>query len=164
MDFVCIAKTDVDWQTFLAAARKAVDRNVTSSLDGLSTSQSSQAAFICAISEISIPNGSFFRQLRSDTFARRHVSYTFLIYLSRDLFLLLAGFGLSVSPAACGDIAIVSGSFDVWVRAIVEATSLPLLRPLFCLMHAWFEREGLIEAWASWEKQHVDGFYILVTK
>lgn len=163
--FVPIAKTSVDWSLLLEAARKATSRSVTASVDQHRVAQSELATFLCVLAEFSRMDGDALTQLRSDGLVRRHVTYGFLVNLPRAEFILLSGYGLSVTPADTGDFAIVSGRMSEWVQAVVEGTQVAALRMFSCLLLAWFEREGMGECWACWDKEDVpSGYYRLVKK
>lgn len=163
--FVPVAKTSIDWSTLLEAGRKATSRSVTASLDGLGMPMSEAASLLCVLAEFGKSGGDALRQIRTDTGVKRHFQYSFLVTIPRAQFLSLAAMGLTVTPAEFGDAAIVSARLNEWVPALVDGSNHDALREFSCRLLAWFEREGLGEAWSAWEKDHLPGgLYQMVKK
>lgn len=162
--FVCIAKTEPDWDAFLQNAHKALGRSVTAGLDARHLPLAGCAAFVAAVSEFG-RQGDALSAMRNDAQARRHAHYAFLVNVPRDNFFVLSSLGLTVTPADHGDFAVVSGKVSEWVNATVDGSKDVAVRQLCCSFVAFFERESLGTCWDSFEKDHQpDGFYVMVRK
>lgn len=153
--FVCVAKTSIEWDALLSGAQRALGRSITRSLDKERLPLAGVPAFVCTVAEFAKPGDDAWTQLREDLASKKHAMFSFLVNLPREEFVTLASFGLVVTPADVGDVALVSGKLSDWVQAVVDASQRKSIRAFACLMLAWFERENLGEAWGSWEKDHI---------
>lgn len=165
--FICVAKTSVEWAAFLQGAQQVLGRSLTRSIDKEGWPLLGVTPFVCAIAELQKPDqGDVWSQLRDDLASKKHAMFSFLVNLPRAEFVTLASFGLTVTPADVGDVALVSGRLSDWVQAVVDGTNHKPLRPFSCLLLAWFERESLGLAWEQWEKDHIpqERMYRLVRK
>lgn len=153
--FICVAKTAVEWSKFIQGVRVATGRSVTDSLDKANLPNVGIPNFLCAIAELATPGGDAWTQLREDLASKKHAMFSFLVNLPRGEFVTLASFGLTVTPADTGDVALVSGRLSDWVQAVVDASQVKSLRKFACLLLAWFEIENLGQAWESWEREHI---------
>lgn len=153
--FICVAKTSIEWSKFIQAARQATGKNATESIDKEGWPHVGIPTYLCAVAEFAKPGGDAWTQLREDIASKKHAMFSFLVNLPREEFVMLASFGLSVTPADVGDVALITGRLSDWVQAVVEASNTKSLRKFACCLLAWFEGENLGIAWESWDRDHI---------
>lgn len=157
-DFILIAKTQPEWDTFLPGAAAVLGRSITASLDEHGTpDRVGLAAFGCVLSEFCHPGRRPETALREDVLVLRHIHLAFLVAASREVIFKMSACGLYVTLASNGDAAIVSGNLIDWVRTIIECLNPacePVLKKLCCSLVVWFERNDLGDIFYNKRKVH----------
>ena len=149
-----IARTAVDWQQFLIAAKELLGRSLTAELDARNMRTDDLAAYIASLGELESEGASPASILRAPGYLLGHVSYSFLVVTDRKLLYIVAATSdlRIVGTERC---AVISGSLEVWRSAIIngctgrESMDLRLLYDK-CLLY--FERDGLGQLWSNYQK------------
>jgi hypothetical protein len=156
-DVRIIAKTVVDWKTFLWAAK---EERITSSTDA----KNMKPNYLCALAEFDSEGTDPIKALRVPGYIGRHLFYSFIVTVNSPFRLLKT----DLRSLVRGDKVILTGDLNTWIYVIELYCSEDKdadLRYLFNLIQMIFETEGYQECFSGLKKVMLhDRTYKLVPK
>jgi hypothetical protein len=162
VDVLLLGKNKIDIETFLAAAKKILDRNISQSLDKTRKDIDNTAGYLTLLAGMRDQNVQQSKILEDPGYLLEHVFYSFLVVCDQETLNDIreqTKLSVSCSPGNRNlFLVILSGSLDLWRSAIINSCSDIAsfnLRYLFDKILLLFEYEGLSKIWSKYSKKNL---------
>lgn len=144
---VPVITSQVDWNSLLPLANKALGRSLTKSVDSQQWQLPQARSGIAALGEFQQASSNATATLRDPGSLLRHFSYSFFVLATKDVFYEIALDGnLSVLDCDSDELAIVSANLEDWRTTIIKFCSeraTPRQREFHYRVLEAFDRLGL---------------------
>jgi hypothetical protein len=165
---ILISIPNVAWQTYLNTSSEWLGRSVSKSVDSSGSQLADLAKYTASLAELTAEDSNARQALRERGPCLRHTFYSFLISTSPSIILNVAeNTDLNVLSHK-GRVAVVSGTLDLWVNAIVTCcrpNNKLRLKELFNGIKLIFDQLGLQDVFFEFNlRSHTDGTFYLELK
>lgn len=162
---------DIDFDTFLATASKAIGQNISTTIDKSNKKISPIYRFLISLSEFQTNDRPSVQILRDTASLYAHISLTFLFIAPLDVIMISMSRTRLKHTLAEGmgrtQIAVVSGTLDEWKAACLECCSQTFgqdVQEFYNQVVIRFEELGIKELWSDTKKTKKGNLFLLEKK